>query len=220
MVILQELCELYVKSCKHCVFCWTCILMWCFQITKLEHNFFMCFFYSLHVSGSHVPIIRRIIVHYFCSLHVSGSHVPIIRRIIVYYFCSLHVSGSLVPIIRRIIIFFLFCTCFGQLCVHHQENNLFFLFSTCFGQLCFHHMENYCNYSFLNMFRAALCPSSGELLYFFYSVLVSGSHVSIIRRIIVCFSISTCFEQPCSHHRQNYCINATPVLCDWNKRMV
>ena len=59
--------------------------------------FMYVYFYSQHVSGSHVPIIRRIIVSmrhliyvtlcmfmyvYFYSQHVSGSHVPIIRRII------------------------------------------------------------------------------------------------------------------------------------------
>ena len=131
-----------------------------------------------------------------------------------------------------------------------------FLFSTCFGQLCAHHQENYCinatpvlchsvglvsrsicscipdghlhNFSYmfisiLYMFRATMCPSSGELLYqcdtwfmslcgsgkqehmllehmllhtrrsstqffiyvYFYSLHVSGSHVPIIRRIIV-----------------------------------
>jgi len=27
------------------------------------------------------------------------------------------------------------------------------------------------------------------------------------------FLFSTCFRQPCSHHQENYCINATPGLC-------
>jgi len=50
--------------------------------------------------------------------------------------------------------------------------------------------------SILYMFQAAMCPSSGELLYnqldaqffmyvYFYSLHVSGSHVPVIRRIIV-----------------------------------
>jgi len=30
--------------------------------SNLTHNFSYVYFYSLHVSGSHVPIIRRIIV--------------------------------------------------------------------------------------------------------------------------------------------------------------
>jgi len=44
------------------VFCWPCILVYSLSITNLTHNsFFMyVYFYSLHVSGSHVPIIRRI----------------------------------------------------------------------------------------------------------------------------------------------------------------
>jgi len=31
-------------------------------------------------------------------------------------------------------IYFKFCTCFGQLCAHHQENllNLLYLYDTCF----------------------------------------------------------------------------------------
>ena len=120
--------------------------------------------------------------------------------------------------------------------VNNQINAQFFLvclflFSTCFGQPCAHHQDNYCIIatpglchcvddrlvcwnicfciiSILYMFRAAMCPSSGELLYqcdtwltslcrwpygmlehmllhYFYSLHVSGSHVSIIRRIIV-----------------------------------
>ena len=37
---------------------------------------------------------------------------------------------------------FLFSTCFGRLCAHHQEKQLYlFLFSTCFGWLCAHHQE-------------------------------------------------------------------------------
>jgi len=27
------------------------------------------------------------------------------------------------------------------------------------------------------------------------------------------FLFSTCFGQPCAHHQENYCINATPGLC-------
>ena len=31
---------------------------------------------------------------------------------------------------------------------------------------------------------------------------------------LVClFLFSTCFGQPCAHHQENYCINATPGLC-------
>ena len=31
---------------------------------------------------------------------------------------------------------------------------------------------------------------------------------------LVClFLFSTCFGQPCAHHQENYCIDATPGLC-------
>jgi hypothetical protein len=74
-----------------------------FVNNQLDGQFFFMYvyFYSLHVSGSHVPIIRRISCinttfgKSHCvymtvwwagldetqSLRVSGSHVPIIRRI-------------------------------------------------------------------------------------------------------------------------------------------
>jgi len=39
---------------------------------KLDAQFFMCvYFYSLHVSGSHVPIIRRIILSVRHLLYVT-----------------------------------------------------------------------------------------------------------------------------------------------------
>jgi len=121
--------------------------------------------------------------------------------------------------------------------------------------------------SILYVFRAAMCPLSGELLYQcdtwfmslcvsgmqghillhtrrsstrFYSLCVSGSHLPIVRRIIVSvrhlvyvtlcvwyagaytpayqtviyiFLFSMCFGQPLGHHQESYCISATPGLC-------
>ena len=62
---------------------------------------------------------------YFYSAHVSDSHVPIIRRIKLYqydiWYMSLCVHNRLVC---RSICSFLFCKCFGQPCAHHQENQI------------------------------------------------------------------------------------------------
>ena len=48
-----------------------------------------------------------------------------------------------------------FSTCFGQLCAHHQETSLYvtLVFFTLYGWLS----------GLLYMFRATMCPSSGEL---------------------------------------------------------
>ena len=86
---------------------------------QLDAQFFMCvYFYSLHVSGNYVSIIRRIIVSMWHLVYVTLcrwpsaiSHVPIIRRIIVSMWHLVYVTLcrwpsaiSHVPIIRRIIV--------------------------------------------------------------------------------------------------------------------
>jgi len=59
------------------IFCWPCDLVWSLQITNLTHSFFVyVYFYSLHVSGSHVPIIRRIIVSMWHLLYVTLCRWP------------------------------------------------------------------------------------------------------------------------------------------------
>ena len=75
---------------------------------------------------------------------------------LIYLLLSLHVSGNYVPIIRRklpaqifLLCLLLFSTCFGQLCAHHQEKITCTNFLTMF-------------ISFLYMFRATMCPPSGE----------------------------------------------------------
>jgi len=89
------------------------------------------------------------------------------------YIYSLHVSGIHVPIIRKIIV-----------SMPHLVYVTLFI-------------------SILYMFRAAMCPSSGELLYQCDTWFMS----------LCLFLFSTCFGQPCANHQENYCINATPGLC-------
>ena len=132
--------------------------------TKL---FFYVYFYSLHVSGSHVPIIRRIIVSMWHLVYATLWRWP---------------SGM----------------------QEHMTQNFSYMFI-----------------SILYMFRAAICPSSGEVLYqcdtWFMSLCVDDRLVcrSIWHKtfLICLFLFSTCFGQPCAYHQENYCISATPGLC-------
>ena len=89
----------------------------------------------------------------FSSLHVSGNHVPIIRRNYCIY-------------VWRLVCWFLFSTCFGQPCAHHQEKLLYLCVAS--GLLV----------SLLYMFRATMCPSSGEITvsmrHWYFSLCMSG----------------------------------------------
>jgi len=95
------------------------------------------------------------------------------------YFYSLHPSGSHVPIIMRIIVLMRHLVCV-TLCrwPSGMQVNL----------------------------RAAMCQSSGELLYqrdtWFMSLCVDGR-----------LACRLTFGQPCANHQENYCINVTPGLC-------
>jgi len=81
-----------------------------------------------------------------------------------------------------------FSTCFGQLCAHHQENSLYvtLVFFTLYGWLS----------GLLYMFRATMCPSSGELT-------VSMRHWYFSLCMVGCLVFSTCFGQLCAHHQEN-----------------
>jgi len=57
--------------------------------------------------------------------------------------------------------------------------------------------------SILYMFRAAMCPSSGELLYQCDTSFMS---------LCVDDRLACRFGQICAHHQENYCISATPGL--------
>ena len=82
---------------------------------------------SLHVSGNYVHIIRRTYCIYatlvfftlygwLSDLHVSGNYVCIIRRTCCIYATLIFFQSVWVAV---------WSTCFGQLCVHHQENLLY-----------------------------------------------------------------------------------------------
>jgi len=59
------------------MFCWPCILVWSLYITKCTHNLLLyVYFYSLHVLGSHVSIIRRIIVSMWHLVYVTLCRWP------------------------------------------------------------------------------------------------------------------------------------------------
>jgi len=97
-----------------------------FVNNQLDAQFFMyVYFYSLHVSGSHVPIIRRIIVSMQRLVYITlcrrpsgmqvstcNKHVLMIfvnnqldAQLFMYiYFYSVHVSDSHMPIIKRIVV--------------------------------------------------------------------------------------------------------------------
>jgi len=97
-----------------------------FVNNQLDAQFFMyVYFYSLHVSGSHVPIIRRIIVLMQRLVYITlcrrpsgmqvstcNKHVLMIfvnnqldAQLFMYiYFYSVHVSDSHMPIIKRIVV--------------------------------------------------------------------------------------------------------------------
>ena len=40
-----------------------------------------------------------------------------------------------------------------------------------------------------------------------------NNHLDALFVLVCLFLFSTCFGQPCAHHQENYCINATPGLC-------
>jgi hypothetical protein len=152
--------------------------------------FVYVYFYSLHVSGSHVPIIRRIIVsmrhlvyvtlcRWSSGMQVRMTHKSIktknIKTQFLYdYFYSLHVSGSHVPIISRIIVamrhlvYITLCRWSSGREVRMEHKNI-------------KKHNLYMFISILYMFRAAMCPSSGELLYqcdaWFMSISVDDSLV-------------------------------------------
>jgi len=132
---------------------------------------------------------------------------------------------------------FVFSTCFGQPCAHHQENYCIsatpdschaqfflclFLFSTCFGQPCAHHQENYCISAtpdschaqfFLCLFLFSTCfgqPCAHHQENYYISATPGSCHAQFF---LCLFLFSTCFGQPCAYHQENYYISATPGSC-------
>jgi len=104
-------------------------------------------------------------------LYVSGSYVPIIRRIYCIYetlgfLHSLWVAVWSVDQTRPVYLF-QHLPCFGQLCAHHQENLLYLWDTGIFalsvgGCLVCRPDQTSIFISTFNIFRSAMCPSSGE----------------------------------------------------------
>jgi len=121
--------------------------------------------------------------------HVSGNTMPIIRssRIIysgcclwylVLWFICVEIKCQLDATEVFIADLIACSTCFGHHYAHHQElkNNIQWFLPVVFGALvyiCGNKMPTRCNrgfycrsYCLLNMFRATLCPSSGDQEYY------------------------------------------------------
>ena len=120
---------------------------------QLDAQFFVyVYFYSLHVSGSHVPIIRRIIVSVRHLVCVSLCRLPSGMQ---EHFSCMFIS-----------ILYMFR---AAMCPSSGE--LLYQRDTCFVSLCVDDRlvcRSICSCVFISilyMFRAAMCPSSGELLY-------------------------------------------------------
>jgi len=134
---------------------------------------------------------------YFYSLRVSGSHVPIVRRIIVsvrhlvYVTLCVWYAGAYTPAYQTVIYTFLFSMCFGQPLAHCQENYCISATPGLCHTVCLVCRgiyscipDGHLHISILYVFRAATWPSSGELLYqcdtWFMSLCVSGMQEHIL----------------------------------------
>ena len=84
-----------------------------------------------------------------------------------------------------------------------------FLFSTCFGQPCAHH-EIYCINATPVFCQWCMSPSGMQ-----EHMLLVNNQFDVQFFLVCLFLFSTCFGQPCAHHQEIYCINATPGLCQW-----
>ena len=102
---------------------------------------------------------------------------------------SLRVSGNWVPIIRR------------TYCIYAT-----LVFFTLYGWLSGLHYFLVYLFQLLYMFRATMCPSSGELTVsvgqWYFSLCMGGCLVCTTSWYIY-FSFSTWFGQLCAHHQEN-----------------
>ena len=95
------------------------------------------------------------------SLHVSGNYMPINRRNNCIY-ATLGICHSVWMNVWYVGRNAPFSTCFGQLRAHHQKKQLY-LYDTCYLSLCVDEcLVCSVECTFLYMFRATMCPSSGE----------------------------------------------------------
>jgi hypothetical protein len=115
-------------------------------------------------------------------------------------------------------IYLFFSTCFGQICAHHQEKQLYlcdtwyllFCMDDCLvcRSICSVIPDSYLFIIFC-MFRANMCPSSGETTVFMrHLVLVilygwlSGMQEHMLFHTRQSFLFSTCFGRLYAHHQE------------------
>ena len=171
-VLNEVICNIHPKKLwvikdetwRHCLPCngvlFTSVLaVYIFVNNQLDAQFFMyVYLYTLHVSSSHVRIIKRIIVPMRHLVYITLCRWPSGMQehmLLHFYVCfyTLHVSSSHVPIIRRIIVSMLHLVYVTlRRWPSGMQEHMLLHFSCMFV-------------SILYMFRAAMCPSSGELLY-------------------------------------------------------
>jgi len=121
------------------------------------HFFLYAYFYSRHISGSHVPIIRRIIVSMRYLVYVTLCNDRLVCRSI----CSCISGNNNVGRIGRGLLYFDVADICWTDWKLSLELNLVTILSK--NQLDAH---LFCIFiSILHIFRAAMCPSSGESLY-------------------------------------------------------
>jgi len=145
---------------------------------------------------------------YICDTGNSGNYVPIISRTYCIY-ATLVLRGTMCPSSAELTLSMRHWY-FGQLCAHHRENLLYLCDTGISGNYVPIISTTYCIYATL-VFRATMCPSSGELtvcmrhwyfgqlcvhqqenLLYLCDTGISGNYVTIISR--------------------TYCIYATLVL--------
>ena len=125
----------------------TCVPVYLCVSSACRTNRILCFLCFVDRTSLYNPANKSNQLHnsalyiYFSSLHVSGNHVPIIRRNYFIYAILLSIFISLLNMFRAtmcpssgeitvsmlfcLVYLFLFSTCFGQPCDHHQEKLLY-----------------------------------------------------------------------------------------------
>jgi len=144
IVSKRHLVSLCIDDRLVCRFGWDCFFMY-------------VYFYSLHVSGSHVPIIRRInciktasgICHsvqmtvWCAGLDEAAFSCMFISILYMFRAAMCPSSGELIVSKRHLVYVTLCRWPFGvQVWMRLLFHVCLFLFSTCFGQPCAHHQEN------------------------------------------------------------------------------
>ena len=165
---------------------------------------------SLHVSANYVPIIRRTYCIYatmvFFAVYgwLSGLH-----YFLVYLFQLLYIFRStMCPSSAELTVstrHWYFSLCMGGCLVCTTSWYIYFNFCTCFGHLCAHHQENLLYLCDIGIFHCLWVAVWSALLLGIFistSLHVSGTYVPIIRRIY-CIYVTLVF----------FCIDGCLVCC-------